>query len=80
MRDIDPALSIFSSNQGFSNLVLDRGRARPREDELVLAKMSSSSIEDELVLARTSSSSKTNQPTHKKTGTGEILLDEISVS
>ena len=30
VRDIDLALFIFSSNQDFSNLVLDRGRARLR--------------------------------------------------
>ena len=49
-------------------VVLDRGRGRPREEELLLDR------------GRARLRSKTNQPTHKKTGTGEILLDEISVS
>ena len=62
MRDIDPTLFIISSKQGFSNLVLDRGRALPREDELFHARKSSSSssnrgralprFEDELVFDR----------------------------
>ena len=82
MCDIDPTLYIFSSNQDFSNLVLDRGRGRPREEELLLDRGGGRPREEELLLdrGRARLRSKTNQPTHKKTETGEILLDEISVS
>ena len=52
MCDIDPTLYIFSSNQDFSNLVLDRGRGRPREEELVLDRRRTNRLIKKLKLVK----------------------------